>query len=308
MRRLSSEWRTTLASQLSKAGSVVRPIQTATPEMRYYVLLKPRPLPPYLGTNAFRRGRRVESTLQVSGDFPHSKEQKDNEAFLCVRAATTILCSAGDIQKNYFIDDPTSLYKRWGTHRRPHPYTRLMPSSKSDPPTAPAPTSTPPPDPQPPNGPSAAGGSSSSPKKRPTTLQTLFPHSNVIVLDGQSKIPTKRRDEHCFTYCYQTALSRSQENGPICTTVCWRKLFPHERPAHEQAQAKARAPGDVPWFDGRYLYYGRSTVRLSEKLKDMCTTGVAQPKPSKEVAPQIVTPQIMATLNDEQAVRLEELM
>jgi hypothetical protein len=176
-----------------------------------------------------------------------------------------------------------------------------MSSTESDPPTPPTPT--PPPGSNPPNDPSAAGNSSSSPKKRPITLQTLFPRSVIFVLDDQPQIPTKRRDEHCFTYCYQTALSRSKGEQAVCTTLCWRKLFPHERPPQTQAQSKARAEGDVPWFDGRYIYFGRSIVRLEEKLKGMRSTGITPPQTAKEMAPQT-----MAGLNEEQTAHLEQLM
>lgn len=56
-------------------------------------------------------------------------------------------------------------------------------------------------------------------EKWPTIKVISFPTSTM---------PPPVVDEWCFTWCAQNARSRFQNRDPTCSTVCIRKVFPHE--------------------------------------------------------------------------------
>ncbi|KAF8608288.1 hypothetical protein BDV93DRAFT_541612 [Ceratobasidium sp. AG-I] len=118
---------------------------------------------------------------------------------------------------------------------------------------------------------------------------------NARTLPERAHFP--KTDERCVFYCTQGVEDRYRARRPVCYTLCWRRVFPHE--SHQVA----KAPQALSWAEywsvasrtrpgstseegqvkewaplaGRYIYFSRGRYVATRHMFGMKGSGVPSP-------------------------------
>ncbi|KAG8746030.1 hypothetical protein FRC10_006369 [Ceratobasidium sp. 414] len=103
-----------------------------------------------------------------------------------------------------------------------------------------------------------------------------------------------KTDERCLFYCTQGVEDRYRARRPVCYTLCWRKVFPHE--SHQTTKtpqaltwaeywsldSRTRPTDDKPvkeWapLAGRYIYFSRGRFVATRHMFGMRGSGIPSP-------------------------------
>jgi hypothetical protein len=115
---------------------------------------------------------------------------------------------------------------------------------------------------------------------------------NARTIPDRASLP--KTDERCFFYCTQGVEDRYRSRRPVCYTLCWRRVFPHE--SHQLAktpqalswaeywslESRTRPSDDKPvkeWapLAGRYIYFSRGRFVATRHMFGMKGSGIPSP-------------------------------
>ncbi|KAH7926967.1 hypothetical protein BV22DRAFT_1061876 [Leucogyrophana mollusca] len=124
--------------------------------------------------------------------------------------------------------------------------------------------------------------STTSPPQRNQRIRVYRGWPSIHVVRPPSGRYSPHADEHCFTYCSQSAYGRAKNQEPWCRSLCIRRVFTHEVKkvlAHDKAvkpyplppegqEADYRhGPNDIRfWEEGWYLWTSKSRWAAQERL------------------------------------------
>ncbi|KAG8712700.1 hypothetical protein FRC08_014183 [Ceratobasidium sp. 394] len=115
---------------------------------------------------------------------------------------------------------------------------------------------------------------------------------NARTVPERANLP--KTDERCIFYCTQGVEDRYRARRPVCYTLCWRRVFPHE--SHQTTKtphaltwaeywsldSRTRPTDEKPvkeWapLAGRYIYFSRGRFVATRHMFGMKGSGIPSP-------------------------------
>ncbi|QRV98122.1 hypothetical protein RhiJN_26141 [Ceratobasidium sp. AG-Ba] len=115
---------------------------------------------------------------------------------------------------------------------------------------------------------------------------------NARTIPERADLP--KTDERCIFYCTQGVEDRYRARRPVCYTLCWRRVFPHEShqttkapqaltwPEYWSLESRTRPtdekhPKEWAPLAGRYVYFSRGRFVATRHMFGMKGSGIPSP-------------------------------